>query len=113
MQDLGLTPADCAVIAGSGAGGRLTAADLERYAAAIANRPQVEAKPVRLAIADAMRRSWTRPLATVARLIDVDPVLSHRRSVAGRPNLTVYAVRALAKALAEMIGWPGGWSVVV
>jgi pyruvate/2-oxoglutarate dehydrogenase complex dihydrolipoamide acyltransferase (E2) component len=48
-----------------------------------------------------MARSWTRPLATVAREVRLDGLLEHRRSVAGRPSATVYALRALALALAD------------
>jgi pyruvate/2-oxoglutarate dehydrogenase complex dihydrolipoamide acyltransferase (E2) component len=101
LSEWGLSQADLALLRGSGRDGRVQAADLERFIDAVEARPGREAGARRLAIADAMQRSWARPLATVARRLDVDPILKHRRSVAGRPNLTVYAVRALARVLAE------------
>ncbi|MGZ8940627.1 MAG: 2-oxo acid dehydrogenase subunit E2, partial [Limisphaerales bacterium] len=52
-------------------------------------------------VADAMRRSWTRPLATVALPINLDPVLAHRKSVEPKPGPALYALRALALALSE------------
>lgn len=101
LHEWGLTQADLALLRGTGRDGRVQAADLERFVDQVEARPGREAGARRLAIADAMQRSWARPLATVARRLDVDPILQHRRHVAGRPNLTVYAVRALARVLAE------------
>ena len=34
---------------------------------------------MRVAVADAMRRSWTRPLATVALPVCLDALLAHRK----------------------------------
>ena len=48
-----------------------------------------------------MRRSWTRPLATVALPVCLDPVLAHRKSCDPKPGPALYALRALAIALAE------------
>jgi pyruvate/2-oxoglutarate dehydrogenase complex dihydrolipoamide acyltransferase (E2) component len=56
---------------------------------------------MRVAVADAMRRSWTRPLATVALPVCFDPVLGHRKGCQPRPGPALYALRALAIALAE------------
>src|SRR5207244_5582392 len=50
---------------------------------------------------DAMRRSWTRPLATVALPINLDPVLAHRKKSHPKPGPALYALRALGLALAE------------
>ena len=56
---------------------------------------------MRLAVADAMRRSWTRPLATVGLPVMLDRVLEHRRSHTPKPGLTLYLLRAFALAIAE------------
>jgi pyruvate/2-oxoglutarate dehydrogenase complex dihydrolipoamide acyltransferase (E2) component len=48
-----------------------------------------------------MRRSWTRPLATVGLSICLDPVLQDRSQRDPKPGPALYAVRALALALAE------------
>ena len=56
---------------------------------------------MRVAVADAMRRSWTRPLATVGLPVNLDPVLAHRKSLDHKPGPALYALRALAIALAE------------
>ena len=94
LHEAGLKVSDLAMIQGSGAGGRITATDIDHYLS------QGEAmSPVRQAVANAMARSWTRPLATVARAAKVDALLAHRRTVAGRPSATVYAMRALALGL--------------
>lgn len=95
IAEHGLKASDLAFIAGSGAGGRITAADIERYVASGEPLP-----PIRQAVAAGMTKSWTRPLATVAMPVALEALLAHRRSVPGRPSLTVYALRALALALA-------------
>ncbi len=56
---------------------------------------------MRVAVADAMRRSWTRPLATVGLPVALDGVLAHRKSCEPKPGPALYALRALALALAE------------
>jgi pyruvate/2-oxoglutarate dehydrogenase complex dihydrolipoamide acyltransferase (E2) component len=48
-----------------------------------------------------MRRSWTRPLATVGLSICLDPVLQDRAKRDPKPGPALYALRALALALAE------------
>lgn len=101
MTELGLHAADLAGIAGRGAGGRVTIEDLERFLSDIERNQISPASNMRVAVADAMRRSWTRPLATVGRPVALDKVLEHRRSVEGKPGPTLYALRALAIALGE------------
>jgi pyruvate/2-oxoglutarate dehydrogenase complex dihydrolipoamide acyltransferase (E2) component len=59
------------------------------------------ASSMRVAVADAMRRSWTRPLATVALPVRMDAVLAHRKSSNPKPGPALYGLRALALALAE------------
>ncbi len=56
---------------------------------------------MRVAVADAMRRSWTRPLATVALPICLDALLAHRKASDPKPGPALYALRALAVALSE------------
>jgi pyruvate/2-oxoglutarate dehydrogenase complex dihydrolipoamide acyltransferase (E2) component len=101
MDDLGLREADISAVAGTGAGGRVTVEDLERFLDYLEDWPSTQASPMRLAVADAMRRSWTRPLATVGLPVLLDRVLDHRRSHEPKPGLTLYMLRAFALALTE------------
>lgn len=101
MGELGLNDADLAGIAGSGAGGRVTVEDFEGFMAELDQKKTTNASSMRIAVADSMRRSWTRPLATVGAPIALDKLLAHRKSCDPRPGPTLYAVRALALALAE------------
>src|SRR5215212_4107185 len=101
MNELGLHAADMAGIAGSGAAGRVTIEDLEKYIANLDKHQLTEASTMRVAVADAMRRSWTRPLATVGLPVHLDAVLAHRKSADPKPGPALYALRALALALAE------------
>jgi pyruvate/2-oxoglutarate dehydrogenase complex dihydrolipoamide acyltransferase (E2) component len=94
LQQHGLKASDLSSITGTGAGGRITAKDVEHYASQ--GEPMSQ---VRQAVAAAMTRSWSRPLATVARSIRCDAILAHRRTVEGRPSLTIYGLKALALAL--------------
>jgi len=101
MDDMGLREADISAIVGTGAGGRVTVADLERFLDYLEEWPSVAASPMRMAVADAMRRSWTRPLATVGLPLMLDRVLDHRREQSPKPGLTLYLLRAFALALTE------------
>lgn len=101
MHELGLHAADLAGLAGSGAGGRVTIQDFEKFIANLETNKLTPASSMRVAVADAMRRSWTRPLATVARPICVDPMLAHRKQSESKPGPALYALRALAIALVE------------
>jgi pyruvate/2-oxoglutarate dehydrogenase complex dihydrolipoamide acyltransferase (E2) component len=101
MNELGLHAADLAGIAGSGAAGRVTIRDLERFLVDLERNQITPASPMRIAVADAMRRSWTRPLATVVLPIVLDPLLTHRKKQQEKPGPTLYALRALALALSE------------
>lgn len=101
MNDMGLREADISAISGTGAGNRVTVEDLERFLDYLAAWPSSAASPMRRAVADAMRRSWTRPLATVGLPVVIDPVLNHRRSHPLKPGLTLYMLRAFALALKE------------
>ncbi len=101
MQELGLNAADLAGIKGSGAGGRVTIADFERYIEYIEKQKKTKASPMRVAVADAMRRSFTRPIATVGLYATLDKVLAHRKTIPLKPGPALYALRALAIALSE------------
>ena len=106
MAELQLTPADLAAITGTGAGNRVTIKDLENFLRKIDNQSVKEASAIRAGVADAMRRSWTRPLSTVGSSVNLDPILQDRQLRAGvaegdpKPGPGLYATRALALALA-------------
>ncbi len=101
IEELGLHAADLAGVAGSGAGGRVTIEDFERYIAELEKSQTSGASSMRVAVADAMRRSWSRPLATVGLMVDIEALLAHRKSADPKPGPALYAMRALALALAE------------
>lgn len=101
MAELGLRAADLSGIPGSGAGGRVTIEDLERFMAGIERNKTTPASPMRKAVADAMIRSWSRPLATVFRPINMDNLLAHRKKHPAKPGPALYTLRALAIALGE------------
>jgi pyruvate/2-oxoglutarate dehydrogenase complex dihydrolipoamide acyltransferase (E2) component len=101
MNDMGLREADISAVVGTGAGGRVTVEDLERFLDYLEDWPSAPASPMRLAVADAMRRSWTRPLATVGLPVLLDRLLNHRREQVRKPGLTLYLLRAFAIALKE------------
>lgn len=101
MAELQLTNADLAGIMGTGAGNRVTIKDLENFLASIDNQKSSEASAIRTGVADAMRRSWSRPLATIGSSVKLDAVLQDRQSREPKPGPALYAVRALALALAE------------
>lgn len=103
MQEIGLNAADLSAVAGSGAGGRVTVEDFEAFMAELEQHRTTPASPMRIAVADSMRRSWTRPLATVGIRVNLDPLLAHRKqqSPDQKAGPALYALRALAIALAE------------
>ena len=101
MEELGLNAADLAGIAGSGAGGRVTVEDFESFMNDLETKKTSPASSMRIAVADSMRRSWSRPLATVGSPVKLDSLLEHRRSSTPKPGPTIYAIRALALALSE------------
>jgi pyruvate/2-oxoglutarate dehydrogenase complex dihydrolipoamide acyltransferase (E2) component len=101
MAELQLSTADLAGIMGTGAGNRVTIKDLETFLHKIENQTVHEASKIRAGVADAMRRSWTRPLSTIGSSVNLDPALQDRQSRDPKPGLGLYALRALALALAE------------
>lgn len=102
MAELGLHAADLAGVAGSGAGGRVTIDDLERFLQDLERNTISPASSMRVAVADAMRRSWTRPLATVVLPVQLDILLAHRKKQTVKAGPALYSLRALSIALSEM-----------
>jgi pyruvate/2-oxoglutarate dehydrogenase complex dihydrolipoamide acyltransferase (E2) component len=107
MNELGMHAADLAGIAGSGAAGRVTVEDFEKFITKLDEHHLSQASTMRVAVADAMRRSWTRPLATVGMPIPIDALLVHRKAADPKPGPALYALRALAISLGENSA-PGG-----
>ena len=107
MQELGLNAADLAGIAGTGAGGRVTVEDFESFMFDLETKKTSAASSMRIAVADSMRRSWTRPLATVGSPVCLENLLSHRKESSPKPGPTLYAIRALAIALSERTATAG------
>jgi pyruvate/2-oxoglutarate dehydrogenase complex dihydrolipoamide acyltransferase (E2) component len=101
MHELGLNASDLAGVPGSGAGGRVTVEDFEAFLRNLEEHRLTRASPMRIAVADSMRRSWTRPLATVGSPVMLDAMLAHRRKANPKPGPALYVIRALALALAE------------
>jgi pyruvate/2-oxoglutarate dehydrogenase complex dihydrolipoamide acyltransferase (E2) component len=101
MAELGLHAADLAGLPGSGAAGRVTIQDFEKFLTNLERSRLTQASTMRVAVADAMRRSWTRPLATVALPVCLDATLAHRKTCDPKPGPALYALRALAVALSE------------
>jgi pyruvate/2-oxoglutarate dehydrogenase complex dihydrolipoamide acyltransferase (E2) component len=101
LQELGIHTADVGVVPGSGIGGRVTIEDFEAYLEQLNRLPSKKASPMRLAVADSMRRSWTRPLATLGVSVSLEPILIHRKTLSPAPGPALYLAKALAIALSE------------
>lgn len=101
MHELGLNAADLSGVPGTGAGGRVTVEDFEAFLRALEQHRMTPASPMRIAVADSMRRSWARPLATVGSPVMLDAMLAHRKKADPKPGPALYVIRALALALAE------------
>jgi pyruvate/2-oxoglutarate dehydrogenase complex dihydrolipoamide acyltransferase (E2) component len=101
MHELGLSAADLAGIAGSGAAGRVTVEDFEKLIAHLEKQRMSQASTMRVTVADAMRRSWTRPIAHVGLPVRLDPLFAYRKIARPKPGPALCALRALAVALAE------------
>lgn len=101
MAELGLSAADLAGVAGSGAAGRVTVEDFEKFIAHLEKQRMSQASTMRVAVADAMRRSWTRPTAHVGMPVCLDPLFAYRKVARPKPGPALCALRALAVALAE------------
>ena len=101
LQELGIHTIDAGVVPGSGIGGRVTIEDFEAYLQQLDRLPSKKASPMRLAVADSMRRSWTRPLATLGVSVSLEPILIHRKTLTPSPGPALYLAKALAIALSE------------
>src|ERR1700730_9087235 len=101
LQELGIHPDDAAIVPGSGIAGRVTVRDFETYMEELSRLPSKKASPMRLAVADSVRRSWTRPLATLGVSISLEPILVHRKTLTPSPGPALYLAKALAIALSE------------
>ncbi len=101
MHELGLSAADLAGIAGSGAAGRVTVEDFEKFITHLEKQRMSQASTMRVTVADAMRRSWTRPIAHVGLPVRLDPLFAFRKVARPKPGPALCALRALAVALAE------------
>jgi pyruvate/2-oxoglutarate dehydrogenase complex dihydrolipoamide acyltransferase (E2) component len=76
--------------------------DLERFLGDLERNRITPASSMRVAVADAMRRSATRPLATVVLPVRLDQMLAHRKaSMPRKAGPALYSLRALAIALSE------------
>jgi len=101
MDELGMHAADLSAVAGSGSAGRVTIQDFEKYVENLEQQKLSQASTMRVAVADAMRRSWSRPLATVGLPVRLDALFAHRKQSKPKAGPALYALRALAIALAE------------
>jgi pyruvate/2-oxoglutarate dehydrogenase complex dihydrolipoamide acyltransferase (E2) component len=101
MEDLQLHSTEIGVVAGTGSAGRVTVNDFEGYLNGLNQLPSKKASPMRLAVADSMRRSWSRPLATIGVSLSLEPVLAHRKKFKQPPGPALYLAKALAIALSE------------
>ncbi len=101
MDELGITEADLAYIIGSGAGGRVTIDDFEKFLKYVDGWPSIKASTMRKSMASSMQRTWRRPIASAGRPIFMAPIILHRRNHPRKPGVTLYFLRALALALAE------------
>jgi pyruvate/2-oxoglutarate dehydrogenase complex dihydrolipoamide acyltransferase (E2) component len=101
MHELGWSAADLAGVAGSGAAGRVTVEDFEKFIAHLEKQKMSPASSMRVSVADAMRRSWTRPIAHVGMPVRLDPLFAYRKIARPKPGPALCALRALAVALAE------------
>ena len=101
MTELGLHTTDLAGIPGSGAAGRVTIQDFEKFIANLEKHKLTQASTMRVAVADAMRRSWTRPIAHVGLPVCLDPLIAYRKVTRPKPTPALCGLRALALALAE------------
>jgi pyruvate/2-oxoglutarate dehydrogenase complex dihydrolipoamide acyltransferase (E2) component len=101
INELGLHAADMAGVAGSGGGGRVTIQDFEKFITQLEQHKLTQASSMRVSVADAMRRSWTRPIAHVGKSVCLEPLFSYRKICKPKPGPALCGLRALAVALAE------------
>jgi pyruvate/2-oxoglutarate dehydrogenase complex dihydrolipoamide acyltransferase (E2) component len=100
-DELGWQQQDLSLVRGTGKNGRVTANDVEKYLAELEEHPTQKATGLRLAISDAMRRSWSRPLCTIGVAFSLEAILAHRKQFSVPPGPALYVAKAIAVALAE------------
>jgi pyruvate/2-oxoglutarate dehydrogenase complex dihydrolipoamide acyltransferase (E2) component len=100
-DELGWQQQDLSLVLGTGKNGRVTANDVEKYLAELEEHPTQKATGLRLAISDAMRRSWSRPLCTIGVAFSLEAILAHRKQYSVPPGPALYVAKAIAVALAE------------
>jgi pyruvate/2-oxoglutarate dehydrogenase complex dihydrolipoamide acyltransferase (E2) component len=100
-DQLGWQQQDLSLVPGTGKNGRVTANDVEKYLVELEEHPTQKATGLRLAISDAMRRSWSRPLCTIGVAFSLEPILAHRKQFKVSPGPALYVAKAIAVALAE------------
>src|SRR5205814_1640611 len=64
LDETGLHPSELGIMAGTGHAGRVTVQDFEKYLEMFRGLASQKCSSLRLGVADSMRRSWSRPLAT-------------------------------------------------
>jgi pyruvate/2-oxoglutarate dehydrogenase complex dihydrolipoamide acyltransferase (E2) component len=101
INELGFHAADLAGVAGSGGAGRVTIQDFEKFIAQLEKQKLTQASSMRVSVADAMRRSWTRPIAHVGKSVCLEPLFVYRKVCKPKPGPALCGLRALAIALAE------------
>lgn len=108
LDEAALHASELDVVAGTGRAGRVTARDFEKYLESFDGLPARKCSSLRLGVADSMRRSWSRPLATVGTSLNLEPILAHRRQGgAAAAGVALYLVRALGVALGESPAYAG------
>jgi pyruvate/2-oxoglutarate dehydrogenase complex dihydrolipoamide acyltransferase (E2) component len=108
LDEAALHASELDVVAGTGHAGRVTARDFEKYLEGFDGLPARRCSSLRLGVADSMRRSWSRPLATVGTSLNLEPILAHRRQGgAAAAGVALYLVRALGIALGENPAFAG------
>jgi pyruvate/2-oxoglutarate dehydrogenase complex dihydrolipoamide acyltransferase (E2) component len=108
LDEAALHASELDVVAGTGRAGRVTVRDFETYLESFDGLPSRKCSSLRLGVADSMRRSWSRPLATVGTSLNLEPILAHRRQGgASAAGVALYLVRALGVALGENPAFAG------
>jgi pyruvate/2-oxoglutarate dehydrogenase complex dihydrolipoamide acyltransferase (E2) component len=107
LDEAGLHASELELIPGSGHAGRVTIRDIEEYLEKLDQAPSQKCSALRLGVANSMRRSWSRPLATLGVGLDLENLLAHRKHQPVKAGPALYLARALGLALAGNPSWAG------
>ncbi|HEY0791189.1 MAG TPA: dihydrolipoamide acetyltransferase family protein [Chthoniobacterales bacterium] len=107
LDEAGLHVSELDLIPGSGQAGRVTIQDTEEYLERLDRAPSQRCSALRLGVANSMRRSWSRPLATLGVGLDLENLLAHRKHQPVKAGPALYLARALGLALAGNPSWAG------